>query len=402
MEAAAPSAPDLSAQIAELRALLLQQQAANQPVVPKVPQAAPARTVAELWDAYAAHFPPGLGKGKTPEYLPVHRRFFTTFEFEFEGKRITLGDQPWTALTPQMGHAWWSELREQTRKMKGKIEPVSAGYCNRIRTTGSGMFTWHIEQAERADSRVRASKATDNVTENPIHRWPRAGKEELGKRMAGFADEDQFADFLRHAHPTLAEMMTLSVWCGGMRKDEVRMMRFQFINWADKSITLPDWFVKNKVARTFPVTDACMEILERRKKTRRSEFVFASPNSASGEAVAESTMDDWVQTARLNWGYKLNGDEDVVFHHCRHTFAKWSLLLGDQPTVVMEFGGWLSYDVFKGYAKANAAMVEQSRANKNRTIREAIDSAVGKSVAPQRRGAQRARNRFEPREEKAV
>jgi hypothetical protein len=144
-----------------------------------------------------------------------------------------------------------------------------------------------------------------------------------------------------------------------------------------------------------------MAILERRKATRRSEYVFASPG---GTPYGERTIEDWVVEARLHWGDAtgsaglLEGAELVVFHHCRHTFAKWSLLLGDPATLVMEYGGWLSFDVFKGYAKANAAMVEQSRLNKNRTIREAIDAVAGRSVAPQRRSAQRSRPRFERKE----
>lgn len=387
--AAAPAPLSVEAELAQMRAmmatLLERQQAPTAPV-------APPRTVAELYDAYVASF-----GADVPKWARNHRRFFTDFKFDYQDQRVSLGYMPWTRLTPQIGHAWWAELREQTRKMKGKIEPVSASYCNRIRTTGAGMFTWHRKQADKTDSRVQTEGLFDNVTENPIHRWPRAGKDELGGRMAGFEDEEQLTEFLKHANPTLAEMMTLSVWCGGMRKGEVRELRFAYINWGSRSITLPAEFVKNGVERTFPVSEACMAILERRRATRRSEFVFPSPMSASGAPLAESTMDGWIHDARQAWGKQLNGDEDVVFHHCRHTFAKWQLILGLEATTVMEFGGWLSFEVFKGYAKSNQAMFERARAKtQGRSIREAVAEAAGRNSAPAtRRSAHRARARFE-------
>jgi integrase len=407
MESLAVTAgPSVEDQLAEMRAMfaqqqalmgaMLQAQAANMQAV-SAPHVVPGRTVRVLWEAFLKSFP-----GKAPKWARRSTWYFESLTFPFEGETICLADQPWTRLTPQMGEAWWLELRatEKDNPRDDENNLLSPAYCNRIRTALQSCFSYHGKQAIGSSSRVRGEALTDDVTENPIRRWPKAKKEEEGKRLGGFENEDQLADFMKNAHPVLVEMGTVGVWCGGMRKDEARLLRFSMINFAARTITLPGWFTKSGRDRTFPVTPPCMEILERRRNSRRSDFVWPAAHSVDGHPYGATTVEGWVRDARHAWGVLLNGNEPVVFHHFRHTFAKWSLLFGDPATVVMEYGGWATFEVFKGYARANQAMIEQSRMNKTRTIRDAINEAAGKISAPtQRRAAQRSsRHETRPRE----
>lgn len=397
----APEAPTAGSDVAallqemrEMRAMLAKQAAAP---ANDVPVRAPARTVGVLWDAYAKSFRDG-----PPRWTRQVPRFLDA-PFDFEGAKISLRDQPWTRLTPQMGAAWWEMLRATTagigtpNRQEGAV--LTPAYCNRLKSALSGCFSYHMKMADRADSLVRSDRTVDHVSENPLRRWPTAGTDELGRRGEGFESDEQLDSFLKCAHPLLAEMALMSVWCGGMRRNEVRTLRFAWVDFFNKTITLPRSATKTKTERTFPVNERCMAILERRRLTKKSEYVFPAPGSPAGFPLSETTMENWVREARRRWGQTLNG-EKVVFHHFRHTFAKWSLLYGDPDSVVMQFGGWTTFEVFKVYSKINAALISRSRLNKNRTIKEIFEEAKGRNTAPvDRRSAHRAsRHDIRPRE----
>jgi integrase len=351
------------------------------------PSHIPARKVRDLWNEWVATLKP------VPEYIASHERWFCDFEFAFEGRLISVGSQPWTELVPRMGQAWWAELRKQLKDAGRETiatprgELLSAGYCNRIRTSASGMFSYHVDLAVKAGSKMRASVRGDEVTENPISAWPRAQSAELGERLGSFNDEEHLADFLQHAHPVLRKMATLSSRCGGMRKSEVRLLRFKWINWDAGTITLPKDANKNGESRTFPVEDESMAILQAQRDAHASYSEYVFPNGRGNQPYSDGAMNSWQLEAAAAWGQLIDG-ERPCFHHLRHTWAKWSLIRGMPVTQVMEYGGWKSYDVAKKYMKASAAMLEQAKNRSRLTIREAI---AAQSLNIDRKAPRRAR-----------
>lgn len=347
-----------------------------------------ARKVRDLWIEWKATLKP------LPEYIASHEYWFLDFEFPYEGRVIRVGDQPWTDLLPRMGQAWWSELRRQIKdsdrdvgRTRGVV--LSAGYCNRIRTSASGMFSHHLKLAIKSGSKMRSSRS-DDVTENPISAWPRAQADELGERLGSYNDEEHLNDFLAHAHPVLVKMSILASRSGGMRKTEVRLLHFPWVNWDKGTITLPKEINKNGTARTFPVDDESMAILQAQRSACESFSEFVFPNGRGNQPYSDGAMNDWQISAAASWGQLIEG-ERPCFHHLRHTWAKWSLIRGMPVTQVMEYGGWKSYDVAKKYMKASAAMLEQAKQKQKVSIREAIAAQV---LVTDRKAARRAR--FEP------
>lgn len=360
------------------------------------------RKVRELWLEWL----PTLGN-PLPEYIASHAQWFLDFKFPFEGQSINLGAQPWIDLTPRMGQAWWAHLRKQLKDTGRETEAtkrgdlLSAGYCNRIRTSASGMFSYHVDLTVKAGSKLRSARRLDEVTENPIHNWPRAQAAELGERLGSFNDEEHLEDFLQHGHPVWRLMSRLSSRCGGMRKSEVRLLRFSYVNWDKCTITLPkdttreEGRNKNGESRTFPVDDLSMEILRTQRAAHESYSEWVFPNATGRrndvgkcEPYSDGAMNSWQLDAAASWGQLIDG-ERPCFHHLRHTWAKWSIIRGMPLTQVMEYGGWKSYDVAKKYMKASQAMLEQARNKSRVTIREAI--AAQTLSGDERRAPRRAR-----------
>lgn len=348
--------------------------AANTSGLTPPPEKPPARKVRDLWNEWVQTLKP------TPEYIDSHAHWFLDFEFPYEGRSINVGSQPWVDLLPRMGQAWWQELRKQIKdserdagreagKQRGEL--LSAAYCNRIRTSASGMFSHHVNLAVKDGSKMRAVARYDQVTENPINAWPRAQAAELGERLGSFNDEEHLADFLQHAHPVLAKMSILASHCGGMRKSEVRLLRFAWINWDASVITLPKEINKNGESRYFPVDSKSMEILRAQRASCESFSDYVFPNGRGNEPYSDGAMNQWQLAAAAEWGQLLDG-ERPCFHHLRHTWAKWSIIKEMPITQVMQYGGWKSYDVAKKYMKASAVMLTQAKTRMERTVREAV------------------------------
>jgi integrase len=361
-------------------------QALQQAPAPTPPTGPPARLVKDLWADYKRTL------RDIPSAFDAHGRWFLNLPFDHEGTTIKVGDQPWTALTPRMGIDWWTELRRQPLPLGKKGQLLSAAYCNRLLTTAAGMFTYHVNLAIKTDSRVRALHAVDEVTENPLRRWPHAPESEMGERFGSFRDDEHLESFLACCRPTMAEMVYLACHNGGMRRSEVRLLEWVNVNLDARRITLRKDQNKNGESRTFPIEDdRSFKILSERYRNRKGSFVFTTEHSKSN-AVCSRTVDDWMKQAGRDWGQQLD-HENVVFHHCRHTWAKWSILRGTPINLIMEWGGWKSMSVFAGYTKATEQMLEQARRTGGKSIRDIMSDHVA-IAAPERKAPRRSR--YEP------
>lgn len=367
---------------------------------PTLPPPELARRVRDLWNEWIQTLDKPL-----PEYIASHAHWFLDFEFPFEGQSISIGSQPWVNLIPRMGQAWWTELRRQVKDsdrvtaVSQRGDLLSPAYCNRIRTSASGMFTYHVKLAVKAGSRMLASRRQDDVTENPIHAWPRAQNDELGERLGAYNDDEHLAEFLAGAHPVLRKMSILSSHCGGMRKTENRLLRFSWINWDRSTITLPrveptpgqarEARNKNGDARTFPVDAVSMAILQAQRDAHESYSEYVWPNGRGNAPWSDGIIHDWQIEAAAKWGQLLAG-EAPCFHHLRHTFATWEIIKGTPINVVMQWGGWKSWEVARKYMKASELLMQQLSARRNLSVREAL---LGRQLetAGDRKSARRAR-----------
>src|SRR5690606_26434209 len=106
---------------------------------------------------------------------------------------------------------------------------------------------------------------------------------------------------------TLRDYLLLIVFTG-LRRQEAAKLRWEQVNLKSKTLTITD--TKNREAHTLPLSDYLYELLQCRKKTSTSEFVF------SGTGADGHIIEPRKQMA------KVTAISDVSFtvHDLRRTF----------------------------------------------------------------------------------
>lgn len=109
----------------------------------------------------------------------------------------------------------------------------------------------------------------------------------------------------------------------GARKANVLSMRWQNINLDRATWFLPD--TKNGTSQTIPLTAAAKEVLERRLKSKTSDFVFAG-DGATGHMTSPKRA--W---ARILTNAEL---ENLRLHDLRRTLGSWQAATGASLIVI--------------------------------------------------------------------
>ncbi|HZN68023.1 MAG TPA: tyrosine-type recombinase/integrase [Tepidisphaeraceae bacterium] len=301
-------------------------------------------TVAELWTSWEP-WAKTQGGWRTWRY---QRDLMLEIRFKLDGRLTSLGDLRWHECDVRAIDAWRAHHMTLTSSRKGPYKP---SYRNRLLTTLQGVFSWHINRK--------------TISRHPMDGWRR--ENEAGGEREGWFSEEQFSALMAHAHPLLRKMALTSFRCGGLRRDEVRLLTKDDVDWDERLIVIRSHRHKNRKAKEVPVTDDVYELLVAQATTVTGRYLFPNPRDPRGGPLSVSTFGDWMRAARERAGIRLMG-ELPVFHHNRHGYAM-NMLLKEAPLPhVMDSMGITSPTAARRYMRLRGQAREYLREKMNQRL----------------------------------
>lgn len=295
----------------------------------KAVAAAPEPTFAELWAAYK-----GYGETSIKSW-PSNQRCHEKNHLAFWGALR------WDECTVPKLDAYRKEL---AKKENQRGEGYEVGSRNAHTRTLISCLNWAVKRLM--------------IPHNPLKG---AGYEPETPTRDFHATEEEFAQFLEHAHPLLKLMSILSFETG-MRRNEVRTLEEKAVDLVRLTITLRH--TKNGEQRTVPLTDAAADAVKRALAARlvRSRYVFPNPNpDAKGAPIPETTLQYWMQKARERSGVTGPEGKPLWFHTWRHSFGSLNAMAGMPIPMLMDVAGWKSPKVARLYMNMSKHHIENAR-----------------------------------------
>ena len=257
----------------------------------------PAATIEALFDAWL----PSVAHTARGPNIRGHRRYTVAFTFAFQGQQVRLGDLTPAECTPALWEAWKAALRT-TINRRGR--PLGADYRDQIRLTLQACFTYHVDTGGLAGR-------------NPLKGIPREDGWK-GRKREGYFSQAELERFLPHCRPILGAMLTLSFRSGGLRRDDMRLLKKHQVDWENLELVMPA--KKGGEPRRVLLTSDCVDIVRAFSAVSPSDYVFANPADPWGGPVPQSTLWNWLDEARRASKLTLAGEPPVI-HSARHGFT---------------------------------------------------------------------------------
>lgn len=182
------------------------------------------------------------------------------------------------------------------------------------------------------------------VHKNPVSEV-KLFKEPEGKdRILSPEEEIKLLDAVRSSkRASHLEPVIITALKTGMRKGEVLGLKWSNVDLLNRIITVEG--TKNGRVRKIPITPKLTETLERVRKNRQSEYVFA--NRAGGS----------YKGFRTAWDHALKkaGIENLTFHSLRHTFGTRLGMAGTDLGTIQELMGHADLKMTKRYYHPTSA-----------------------------------------------
>jgi integrase len=128
----------------------------------------------------------------------------------------------------------------------------------------------------------------------------------------------------------------------GLRASNVTRLKWSQVNLENRTIAIFATAMKGKQSLGIPLTDDAITIL---KRNTGGEYVFDVPQHMSSKiwkkALAEAKI------------------ENFKWHDIRHTWASWLAMRGVPLNVIMQLGGWRSYDMVLRYAHLSSEYLQK-------------------------------------------
>jgi integrase len=125
----------------------------------------------------------------------------------------------------------------------------------------------------------------------------------------------------------------------GLREANVTGLRWDWLDLERRLAFVPSEKSKSGRLIRIPLNSLALEVLERRRGLH-DEWVF----TYRGRRIMKANRDGFrAAVEAMGWG-------DVSWHTLRHTWASWHVMAGTPLQVVMELGGWTSYQMVLRYA----------------------------------------------------
>lgn len=143
--------------------------------------------------------------------------------------------------------------------------------------------------------------------------------------------DKQIDDLLLHADMDL-HLQILMGFKMGMRKGEILSLEWWQIDFDKGTIHLPKEKTKIKKARTFKINSEVFNVLQARKESSKSPWVFPSPKDSSKGVGRDGNKSAWKSCKEKA---KVVGK----FHWLRHTFLTRAFKTATNPMLVCSYAG---------------------------------------------------------------
>ncbi|PNE70754.1 integrase [Burkholderia thailandensis] len=132
----------------------------------------------------------------------------------------------------------------------------------------------------------------------------------------------------------------------GMRESELFGLRVSQLDLAQCNAWITHEGAKSKRARSVPLNEDAMSVLERRARTA-TDLVFTrgyTRGDGPPKLIGQIDKRDFAQAC------KTAGMADFNWHDLRHTWASWHVQRGTPLMVLKELGGWETVAMVQKYA----------------------------------------------------
>lgn len=170
--------------------------------------------------------------------------------------------------------------------------------------------------------------------------------EEPKERVRWLTDEE--VDRLLAACPEHWRGMVRLSLDTGLRQSNVRAMRWEWVDFGNRTVTIPGAFFKNGRDFTIPLSDEAVSVL-REREGEHDEYVF----TYAGRPITQISHTAWKATL------ERASIENFRWHDMRHTWAT-RMTRSSVPTQALQrLGGWETMAMVSKYAHHNVESLRQ-------------------------------------------
>ena len=304
------------------------------------------------------------------EHIDMHQKTETASHFRSSLRRYIVpafGDRPLDEITTL-------EIQQFVNKMKAK--PCAANYA---RTVLSGLFTKAIKWLPELAGRSNPVREVSRFGERAVERFLSPDEREVLERVLYTAERTPPGRKGHIGREGIWAIRLLSLT--GMRRDEIRDLRWEQINWRQKVLRLPD---SKTGKRDVVVSDDVMALLGKIGQAKghpQRGLVICSKNGKKLHSLGET----W-RTVRGLAGLP----DDTRLHDLRHSLASDAIMDGVPLEVVGKILGHKNYRTTQRYSHiADAALREAV----NKTSKTIIRAGQGRAARTKPSKPSRSRSR---------
>lgn len=327
-----------------------------------------------LWRLYVS---PSFGKRRLSEITPVAlERWHKAMPAEIVAAHQA--EQAEREKKRRADLAARAEARALRRRgPEPKLKPVSSrrtvtGHrtANQALDLIRAMYAWASRPATRIYDGSNPAASLERFKETARRRFLQP--DELRPFFQALAEEP---------NESMRDLFLVALLTGARRNNVVAM------RWSSLTLHRAEWLLegketKNGEPQTVTLTPEVVAILERRKQTAASVFVFPSEDSKSGHIVEPKSA--WRRIlARA-------GISDLRIHDLRRTLGSWQLRTGASLALIGKSLNHLSQDATAVYAQLDLDPIRQSVERATSAMFEAAGIKLPAEVIPLNRKAKTA------------
>ena len=276
-------------------------------------------------------------------YAKVHKRSWKDDESRY---RLYIRKPFGNRKLPEISTA---QVRSWHRKLSTSVAPATAN-----RALALLRRVYNVQAPEKSNPCVGVQQFREQSRERFLQ------PSELSKL---------FDAIQREQNDTMRDYILMSLYTGGRRANVMGM------RWKDVSLDLELWRIpgdesKNAEPMIVPLVQEALEILQRRKASTASVFVF--PGSGKSGHLQEPKK-AWRRIC------KTAGLEGVRLHDLRRTLGSWQTMTGASTAIVGKTLGHKSVEATAVYARLNTDPVRASMKKAVAAMKEGAEQS-GKKV----------------------
>lgn len=298
--------------------------------------------------------------------------------------------------------AGWAGISIRLRRIRTVVYAPGVPPLGQREAMSLKVFDWTDYRSHRAETEFRPGhkyaahsinlelqtlKALINwaVREGRIPYNPIASAAPEGKKSKRHTapNEDDIGAQLAEADPR-ARYMVLASADSGMRRNEIRLCRFDWVDPGAKKIRLDGEACKGGKARTVPATQRLLDAIEAVPRHFRSPWILTNPQT--GEPYNENTLSRWFRVLADAAGVQAApGDRRPHLHDNRHGAATNAARRGVPLPAIQKMLGHESLSTTEIYINASdedyddAIEAIEAGITKDQKRRDNADSAKSKT-----------------------